>query len=92
MSIARSLCYILTEGYPVTDVQTRFLFLGQGYIAGVPTPIWMMVIVAILFAIFLNQTVTGRRIYALGGNEEATRISGINVNKVKVLAYTFVVY
>src|SRR5690554_1950414 len=88
MSIARSLCYILTEGYPVTDVQTRFLFLGQGYIAGVPTPIWMMVIVAILFAIFLNQTVTGRRIYALGGNEEATRISGINVNKVKVLVYT----
>ncbi|HHU48643.1 MAG: ABC transporter permease [Caldicoprobacterales bacterium] len=88
LSIARSLCYILTEGYPVTDVKERFLFLGQGYMASIPTPIWMMVIVAIIFAVFLNQTVTGRRIYALGGNEEATRISGINVNKVKVLVYT----
>ncbi len=88
LSIARSLCYILTEGYPVTDVRNRFLFLGQGYIAGIPTPIWMMVIVAVIFAIFLSQTVTGRRIYALGGNEEATRISGINVNRIKLLVYT----
>jgi len=88
MSIARSLCYILTEGYPVTDVQERFLFLGQGYIAGIPTPIWMMIIFAVIFAIFMNQTVTGRRVYALGGNEEATRISGINVNKIKLIVYT----
>lgn len=88
LSIARSLCYILTEGYPVTGVETRFLFLGQGYIAGIPTPIWVMAIVAVIFAIFLNKTVTGRRMYALGGNEEATRISGISVNKIKLLAYT----
>jgi len=88
MSIARSLCYILTEGYPVTDIQERFLFLGQGYIAGIPTPIWMMAIIAVIFAIFMNQTVTGRRIFALGGNEEATRISGINVNRIKLIVYT----
>ncbi|NLJ41315.1 MAG: ABC transporter permease [Clostridiales bacterium] len=88
LSIARSLCYILTEGYPVTGVPTTFLFLGQGYITGIPTPIWMMIIVAIIFAVFLNNTITGRRIYALGGNEEATRISGININRVKLLAYT----
>lgn len=88
LSIARSLCYILTEGYPVTGVKRGFLFLGQGYIAGIPTPIWFMVIVAIIFAIFLNMTVTGRRIYALGGNEEATRISGINTNVLKLIVYT----
>lgn len=88
LSIARSLCYILTEGYPVTGVEPGFLFLGQGYIAGIPTPIWFMAIVAVIFAIFLNMTVTGRRIYALGGNEEATRISGINTNWLKLIVYT----
>lgn len=88
LSIARSLCYILTEGYPVTGVKPGFLFLGQGYIAGIPTPIWFMAIVAVIFAIFLNMTVTGRRIYALGGNEEATRISGINTNWLKLIVYT----
>ena len=89
LSIGRSLCYILTEGYPVTGVDEGFLFLGQGYILSVPTPIWCMLGVAVVFAIFLNKTVTGRRIYAIGGNEEATRISGINTNIIKVLVYSF---
>lgn len=87
LSIGRSLCYILTEGYPVTDVEPSFLFLGQGYILNIPTPIWCMAAVAILFAIFLNKTVTGRRIYAIGGNEEATRISGINTKRIKIGVY-----
>ncbi len=88
LSIVRSLCYIITEGYPVTGIGREFLFLGQGYIFGVPTPVWMMVIIAIIFAVFLNKTVTGRRIYALGGNEEATRISGVNTNSLKILVYS----
>jgi len=89
LSIGRSLCYILTEGYPVTGVEEGFLFLGQGYILSIPTPIWCMLGVAVIFAVFLNKTVTGRRIYAIGGNEEATRISGINTNIIKVLVYSF---
>lgn len=87
LSIGRSMCYILTEGYPVTGVDKSFLFLGQGYILQIPTPIWCMVGVAIIFAIFLNMTVTGRRIYAIGGNEEATRISGVNTNRIKIAVY-----
>jgi len=47
-----------------------------------------MFILAIIFSIFLNKTVIGRRIYALGGNETATRISGINTDKIKLLVYT----
>lgn len=88
LSIARSLCYILTEGYPVTGVEKTFLFLGQGYMAGIPTPIWFMALIAVIFVVFLNKTVTGRRIYALGGNEEATRISGVSTNRLKLLVYT----
>lgn len=87
LSIGRSLCYILSEGYPVTDVKESFLFLGQGYILNIPTPIWCMVGVAVVFAIFLNKTVTGRHIYAIGGNEEATRISGINTQRIKIAVY-----
>ena len=88
MQIARGICYITTQGYPVSGLPESYSVLGQGYFLGVPVPIWVMVVIAILFAIFLNQTTTGRRIFALGGNEEATRISGINTKKLKVLVYT----
>ena len=88
MSIARGLCYVITQGYPITDVQDSFLFIGQGAIMGIPTAVWCLVLVAIAFSVFLNKTVTGRRIYAVGGNEEATRISGVNTGRVKILVYT----
>ena len=88
MQIARGVCYIITQGYPVNNLPVEYTVLGQGYLLGVPVPIWVMVFVAILFAIFLNMTTTGRRIFALGGNEEATRISGINTKRLKVLVYT----
>ncbi|MEI8200483.1 MAG: ABC transporter permease [Eubacteriales bacterium] len=88
MSIARGLCYVITQGYPITGIESDFFFIGQGSIAGIPTAVWCMVVVAIAFSIFLNKTVTGRRIYAVGGNEEATRISGVNTGKIKILVYT----
>ncbi len=88
LSVVRGLAYIITKGYPITKVHKGFLRLGQGYLLGIPIPIWCMFILAVIFSIFLSKTVTGRRIYALGGNEEATRISGINTNKIKILVYT----
>ena len=88
MQIARGVCYIATKGYPISGLPESFNYLGQGYLLGVPVPIWCMVCVAVVFAVFLNMTTTGRRIFALGGNEEATRISGINTKKLKVLVYT----
>ena len=87
MSIARGLCYIITQGYPISGIKEEFFFLGQGAILEIPTPIWCMAVVAVIFGIFLSKTVTGRRIYALGGNMEATRISGINTNKLLILVY-----
>jgi ribose transport system permease protein len=88
LSVVRSLCYILTEGYPVTGIDSSFLFLGQGTILSVPTPVWIMAVIAIIFSVFLHKTVTGRHIYALGGSEVATRISGINTDRLKILVYS----
>jgi ribose transport system permease protein len=87
MSIVRGLCYITTKGYPISGIPRDFFFLGQGYILNIPTQIWIMVIIAIICSIFMTETVTGRRIYALGGNREATRISGINTNRLLILVY-----
>jgi ribose transport system permease protein len=88
MSIVRGLCYITTRGYPISGISRDFFFLGQGYILNIPTQIWLMIAIAILFGVFMSETVTGRRIYALGGNMEATRISGINTRALLVIVYT----
>lgn len=85
--IFRGICYITTRGYPISGLGQSFLWLGQSYILGIPIAVYAMVIITILFAVFRNHTTTGRRIFALGGNEEATRISGINVTKLKFLCF-----
>jgi len=87
LSIARGICFVLTRGYPIIGLPKRFLYLGQGYIGVVPVPVFIMIFLVIVFSVFLNKTVTGRRIYALGGNEEATRVSGVNVDKIKLIVY-----
>lgn len=86
LSIGRGLAYAITEGYTVS-VPPFFAFLGQGYWGPIPFPVIYMVVLAVIFAIFLGRTVLGRRIYALGGNEEAAKVSGINISKIKVFVY-----
>ena len=85
--IFRGICYITTRGYPISGLGEQFLWLGQGYFLGVPIAIYAMLVIVVLFAIFRNQTVTGRRIFAMGGNAEATRISGINIKRLYILCY-----
>lgn len=93
MSIARGLSYGITGGYPIGSLPDSFKFFGLGMIPSegairIPTPIILMVIFAVLFSFFLKRTITGRRVYAIGGNEEATRISGVRVGRVKRIVYT----
>lgn len=93
MSIARGLSYGITGGYPIGSLPDSFKFIGLGMIPPegpirIPTPIILMVIFAVFFSFFLKRTVTGRRVYAIGGNEEATRISGVRVGRVKRVVYT----
>ncbi len=87
MQIFRGICYITTKGYPVTGIAESFKWVGQGQILGIPVPIYFMLLFGVLMAVFRNQTKTGRRIFAMGGNEEATRISGINTKRLKILCF-----
>ncbi|MCL6591556.1 MAG: ABC transporter permease [Firmicutes bacterium] len=86
LSIGRGLAYAITEGYTV-PVPPLYARLGQGYLGPIPYPVIYMVVIGILFAVFLGRTVIGRRIYALGGNEEAAKVSGINVSRLKIIVY-----
>ncbi len=91
MSIARGICYGLTHGQPVRGFPKSFTFLGQydvpiGSVA-VPLPVIFMVVIAIVMSLFLSRTVWGRHMYAVGGNEEAAKLSGINTGRVKLMVY-----
>jgi ribose transport system permease protein len=89
LSIGRGLIYVITQGYPVTAPRDEVLLqLGQGYTGMVPNPVIIMIVITILATAFLSRTTLGRYIYAVGGNEEAARLAGINVNRVKMLVYT----
>lgn len=68
-------------------MQESFLFLGQGRLFGVPFPVFIMIFAVIVVHIFLTRTKYGRYLYMTGGNKEAAMLSGIPVNKYKVLAY-----
>lgn len=87
MSIARGLSYGFTGGYPIGSLPDSFKFIGLGTIGPIPTPIVLMVVLAIVFSFFLRKTIVGRWVYAIGGNEEAARISGVRVDKTKRLVY-----
>ena len=91
MSIARGITFGATNGWPVRGLPESFRFLGQGDIPigawDVPIPVIVMLVLAVLTSLFLSRTVTGRHIYAVGGNEEATRVSGINTHRLKLFVY-----
>lgn len=91
MSIARGVTYGATNGWPVRGLPESFRFLGQGDIPigpwDVPIPVIVMLVLAVLTSLYLGRTVSGRHIYAVGGNEEATRVTGINTQRLKLFVY-----
>ncbi|WP_241569575.1 ribose ABC transporter permease [Rosenbergiella collisarenosi] len=91
MLLLRGATMVFTDGSPIStgfsDNSDRFSLIGIGQLAGIPTPVWIMFIVFIGAWYLLNHTRLGRYIYALGGNEVATRLSGINVNRIKITVY-----
>ena len=86
-TIARGIAFILTAGIPVYGLPETVKALGQGYFLGIPIPVYIMVLVFFIGWWMLEQTTFGRHVYALGGNEEVARLSGINVFKRKVQIY-----
>ena len=88
MTIVRGLSFIITGGLPVYGLPAKYAVIGQGYVWVIPVPVIIMVIVFIIGAFVLNKTYFGRYFYAMGGNQEAARLAGVNVNRIKVATYT----
>jgi len=87
MSIARGVALVVTNAIPIYNLPESFLFLGSGFLWGVPTPIYVMIGLYFILDFILRKTKFGRYTYAIGGNEEATRLSGINIKRYKLLVY-----
>lgn len=88
MTVARGVGYLLTDGLPIYDLGDAFQQIGKGFFLGLPIPFWIIVIVYAILFIVLNYMKFGRYIYAIGGNAEAVRLSGINVDLYTTAAYT----
>ena len=88
MTIARGLTMLYTGGFPITGLGKGFEFVGTGWFLGVPMPVWIAIVIICFFAFYMSKTRTGRYIYAIGGNEKASLLSGIRTGKVILLVYT----
>jgi ribose transport system permease protein len=97
LSVARGAALLMTNGEPVTINSTsgvapavleQFFFLGQGRLWGIPMQLVFFVLFAVVFWVLLSHTTFGFRIYAVGGSDKASRLSGIRVPNVKIWAFT----
>ena len=88
MGIARGLALVYTKGVSVMVLNPLFMYFGSGKLLGLPVPIIIVFLVYIVIYILLTQTILGRNIYAIGDNEEASNLAGINITKHKVIIYT----
>ncbi len=88
LTIARGLTMLWTGGFPITGLGDTFAFIGTGWLLGIPMPIWISAFVVVIAVVVTRKMRFGRYVYAVGGNEQAARFSGLNVNKIKIMVYT----
>jgi inositol transport system permease protein len=89
MTVARGFALLYSDGRPISSLTDSYNFIGQGEIFGFPIPILILLLMALVTHVILNYTRFGRYVYAIGGNEQAARVSGINIDKVKIGIYTY---
>lgn len=89
MTVYRGLTLVYTEGKPISGLgdSLSFQLLGKGYFFGIPVPIVTMLLAFGVLYFILKKTTFGRRVYAVGGNEEASKLSGIRVDRIKIAVY-----
>lgn len=87
MTSLRGVAYLITGGTPVFGFSESYVVIGQGYWGVVPIPVIILVITFAVGIFVLSKTRLSRYIYGVGGNEEVSRLSGINVHKIKAIAY-----
>jgi inositol transport system permease protein len=88
MTIGRGLALILSKGRPISNLSDSFNFIGGGKLLGIPMLIIILIVLFIACSVLLSKTVIGRYMYAVGGNEQAARASGISLSTVKMVVYT----
>ncbi|MBU8880437.1 ribose ABC transporter permease [Bacillus sp. FJAT-29790] len=88
-TILSGIAFVYTAGTPIVITDAAFRQIGRGYIGPIPTAIVIMVLVAIIGYVLLSHTRFGRYVYTIGDNEEAARLCGINVKRVKTGVYAF---
>jgi ribose transport system permease protein len=87
MTVFRGVTYVYTNGTPVSGLDQSFMVLGNNKILGMPIPVIIMIIIFAASYYILTQMRYGRYVYALGGNEDSARLSGINTQRIKTMVY-----
>ena len=89
MTAARGIALLYADGRPISSLTESYNFIGQGSIAGIPVPILIFAVIGVISYVMLNHTRFGKYLFAIGGNENAAFVSGVNIKKYKVLVYTY---
>lgn len=88
MTYLRGIAFVISGGLPLVLKDKLFIFFGSGTLWGVPTPIYIMAVVYVAMFFVLKYTMFGRHVYAIGGNEEAARLTGIKVERTLIHVYS----
>ena len=87
MNVARGLALVISGGFPISELPPGFRFVGAGSIGFIPAPVLLVALMCAVFSVFLNRTIAGRDLYAIGGNTQAARLSGVPVDSRLILVY-----
>jgi ribose transport system permease protein len=87
LTIIRGLAFIIVGGHTVFGMPVNYRVLGRNYIGFIPIPVVIMIVIFAVFFVILNNLSFGRYVYAIGSNEEAAVVSGVNVNKIKTVVF-----
>jgi len=87
LTAARGMTLVYTDGKPIINLSDAYNFIGSGHFLGLPIPVIVFILVILVGVFLLNFTKFGRHVFAVGGNEKAARLSGVNIFAVKLAAY-----
>jgi ribose transport system permease protein len=87
LTIARGATMLYTQGIPISNLGPNFEFIGSGWFLSIPVPVWISFVMVFAVLFITKKTAFGRYIYAIGGNEKAAFLSGINISRVKLAVY-----
>ena len=87
MTLFAGFALVVSGGNPIIVSEPLFKFIGQGYIGPIPFPVIILLFIYLIFFLLLKKTVHGQYIYSIGGNEKATILAGVKVDKHKIIVY-----